>query len=421
MADTAKFEAASIACYYQAINNGQSTSPGASPQMTEAMDAEYPGMSREWREGILAGADALMDYLGHNPGVKDSTYLYAHYDGRTKSIPASSSTDILNYMWDSMTTAQKKLFSGKKDSWNTADVYMVKKSEATKMKREIDELKETFDDLDPEVYVGTLNTFMSQRLEKKVLIPISLKQKTRGADVKIYETNLKMGPNGLNIESGSIETPMKSVMDVNVRRGDTDFAGNSLRFAAIFKAGTYAKKYSWESKGSSKNADATEPRDLVLNNKGKYTTATARNGSIPGPKMAELVKKYTGEDINYNIPMNSTLSDQQVTYWQSYVEKVIQKKSTAIPIDLGRFSIDGKTMTPRQWIKSVALMDKGKPGGKNFDQKFRAKLRHLRYIMMFIEANAKGKLGELITHAYFLSSKMNISEADLAGPFIKVQ
>ena len=78
MADTAKFEAASIACYYQAINNGESTEPGASPEMTDAMDKEYPGMSREWREGILAGADALMEYLGHRPGTKDGSYLYAH-------------------------------------------------------------------------------------------------------------------------------------------------------------------------------------------------------------------------------------------------------------------------------------------------------------------------------------------------------
>ena len=78
MADTAKFEAATIASYYQAINNGQSTVPGASVQMTQAMDAEYPGMSREWREGILAGTNALMKYLGHQPNSTDSSWLYAH-------------------------------------------------------------------------------------------------------------------------------------------------------------------------------------------------------------------------------------------------------------------------------------------------------------------------------------------------------
>ena len=42
MADTAQFEAASIASYYQAINNGLSPISGVSPGMTNAMDEEYP-------------------------------------------------------------------------------------------------------------------------------------------------------------------------------------------------------------------------------------------------------------------------------------------------------------------------------------------------------------------------------------------
>ena len=420
MADTAKFEAATIACYYQAINDGQSTTPGLSPEMTKAMDQEYPGMSSEWREGILAGADALMKYIGHTPGTRDGSWLYAHYDGRVKTIPAGDQTDIINYIWDTFSREQKKIFSNKKDSWNTADVYMVKKADNAKMKRDVDNLRETFSDLDPEIYVGTVNRYMSQRLSAKVLLPISLKQKTRGADVKVTPTNLELGPDGLEVKDGHIETALKTVMDVT-ERGGIDFAGNSLRFAARFEAGTYAKKYSWESKGSSKTADATEPRDLVLNNKGKYTTATARNGSIPGPKMAELVHKYTGEDINHNIPMNRKLNDQETKYWQKYIEDIINHKRSNVPIDLGTFKISGKKVTPAEFIQGIALMDQGKPGGKNMDQKIRAKLRHLRYIKMFYEADKKGLLGELISHAYFLSSKMNISQEDLAGPFIKVQ
>ena len=220
MADTAKFEAATIACYYQAINDGQSTTPGLSPEMTKAMDQEYPGMSSEWREGILAGADALMKYIGHTPGTRDGSWLYAHYDGRVKTIPAGDQTDIINYIWDTFSREQKKIFSNKKDSWNTADVYMVKKTDNVKMKRDVDDLRETFADLDPEIYVGTVNRYMSQRLSAKVLLPISLKQKTRGADVKITPTNLELGPDGLEVKNGSIETALKTVMDVTERGGN---------------------------------------------------------------------------------------------------------------------------------------------------------------------------------------------------------
>ena len=63
MADTEQFEAASIASYYQAIKNGATLSPGADPQMTEAMDAEYPSMSKDWREGILQGQQKSVPIL----------------------------------------------------------------------------------------------------------------------------------------------------------------------------------------------------------------------------------------------------------------------------------------------------------------------------------------------------------------------
>lgn len=217
MADTAKFEAASIASYYQAINNGQSTTPGASVDMTQAMDTEYPNMSKDWCDGILAGTDALMKYLGHSPGTKDGSWLYAHYDGRTKTIPSSSTTTIINYIWDSFSREQKAIFTNKKDSWNTADVYMTKKADDTKMKNMIDTLKKEFNDLDPEIFVGTVNVYMTQMLKEKKMLPISLKQKTKGADVKIYETNLHLGPDGLDVKDGDIETPLKTVMDVTLR------------------------------------------------------------------------------------------------------------------------------------------------------------------------------------------------------------
>ena len=423
MADTAKFEAASIASYYQAINNGQSTVPGASVDMTEAMDAEYPGMSREWREGILAGTDALINYLRHRPGSKDTTWKYAHYDGKTKSIPASDTTDVLNYIWDSFGAPQKKIFAGKKDSWNTADVYMVKSSDEREIKKYVDILKDEFGDIDPAIQVGTVNRYMSSLLDRKILIPISLKQKTKNVDVKVTPTNIALGPKGLEVKSGNFVTPMNTRFQITSgrRANDMDFQGNSLRFELEFEAGAYKKRYTWETKVGSKSADVTEPRDRAVSNKGKYVTAAARNGSIPGPEMAKLVKKYTGEDLNYNIPLNGKATEAQIKYWQDYYKKVLRMSSNSVPVDIVGPEIDKKSVTPENFIKNMLIMDSGKPSGKNFDTKIRAKLRHLRYIMMFLDAEKKGELGELISHAYFLSSKMNISQDDLAGPFIKIQ
>lgn len=422
MADTAKFEAASIASYYQAINNGASVTVGADPAMTDAMDQEYPSMSKDWREGILAGTEALMFFIGHRSGSKDTSWKYAHYDGRTNSIPPAATTDVLNYIWDSFGREQKKLFASKKDSWDTADVYIVKANQERNIKSTVDDLKEQFSDLDPAIFVGTVNRYMSALLESKILIPISLKQKTKNVNVKITPTNIALGPQGLLIKSGNFVTAMNTRFQISSgrRANDMDFVGNSLRFEMEFEAGAYKKRYTWETKVGSKSADVTEPRDRAVNNKGKYVTAAARNGSIPGPEMAKLVKKYTGEDLNHNIPLSGKASDSQVRYWQTYYKNVLNS-SGSVPIDIVGPEIDGKLLSPGDFIKSMFLMDTGVPSGKNFATKIRAKLRHLRYINMFIKANQQGKLGELISHAYFLSSKMNVSQADLAGPFVKIQ
>ena len=423
MADTAKFEAASIASYYQAINNGASAKPGVSPGMTDAMDKEYPSMSNDWREGILAGTEALMLYIGHSSGSKDTSWKYAHYDGRTNSIPPTKTTDVLNYIWDSFGREQKKIFASKKDSWDTADVYIVKANKEREIKTTINELKEQFSDLDPGIFVGTVNRYMSSLLEEKILIPISLKQKTKNVNVKITPTNIALGPDGLEVKSGSIVTPLNTRFQISSgrRANDMDFVGNSLRFEMEFEAGAYKKRYTWETKVGSKSADVTEPRDKAINNKGKYVTASARNGSIPGPEMAKLVRKYTNEDLNFNIPLNGKASDVQIKYWQTYFKRVLSMSSGNVPVDIVGPEIDRKSVSPDEFIKAMMIMDSGVPSGKNFATKIRAKLRHLRYIKMFLMANQQGKLGELVSHAYFLSSKMNISQSDLAGPFVKVQ
>jgi len=288
----------------------------------------------------------------------------------------------------------------------------------------IDNLKDEFSDgtTAPEVYVGTVNAYLSKLLKDKSLLGISLKKPTKAEpESHVYETNLDVGPDGIDIHEGDIIGDMFTYMEITKRGGEMDFAGNSLTFEAQFKAGKYIKRYYWESKVSSVSAHATEPRDRVPNNKGKYVNATARNGAIPAPKMAELVKRYTGEDINYNIPLNGKFNEQQLKYWQSYFASLVSDRT--ISKDFGNISYLGQKGTPEEFIQKAFLLDdqSPNPSGKNFAVKLRSKLRILRYIKMAIEAKKQGKLAELITHAYFLSSKMNISQADLSGPFIKVQ
>ena len=295
--ETAAFERASIVAFYDAIQKGSKLKPKQDPHLYKDLAVEFPNINQLWYEGILRQAKALIDYLHHSEGSKDNSWSYAHFEGKTQTIPSTSTTELLDYIWNSLPAAQKKIFAGKKDSWNTADVYMVKKAQENKIKGVIDTLVKEFgkDNVQPAVLVGTINTYMAKLLEDKHFLGISLKQPTRNAPVKVTPTNLKLGPDGLEVIGGEVVTPLDTKMDVSTRNNKQDFAGNSLRFNAKFEAGAYAKQYVWESKVSSSSNEATEPRDMALSNKGKYIVAAARNGAIPAPKMAAVEENYTGE------------------------------------------------------------------------------------------------------------------------------
>jgi hypothetical protein len=422
--ETDQFEAASIVVFYHAIEKGADLTANQDLNLYNDLKSEFPNMDSDWYLGLLKQAKALIKYLGHSEGSKDNSWSYARYGGSTKTIPASKTTDIYDYIWSSFNRQQQQIFTSKKDSWNTTDVYMVKTSEKQSIKNMIDLLKSEFSDgtTAPEIFVGTVNAYLSKLLKEKKLLGISLKKPTKSEpESHVYETNLDVGPDGIEVHEGDIIGDMVTYMEIKKRGGENDFAGNSLTFESQFKAGKYIKRYFWESKVSSTAAHATEPRDRVPNNKGNYVNATARNGAIPAPKMAELVKKYTGEEINHNIPLTSKFNATQLEYWQKYFAEIVSDRT--ISKDFGTIKYMGKVATPEEFIQKAFLLDDQSPNptGKNFAVKLRSKLRILRYIKMFIEAKDQGKLAELITHAYFLSSKMNISQADLSGPFIKVQ
>ena len=420
---TAKFEAATITTFYYAIDKGSNLSPNDNEDLREAMEKEYPGIPESWYLSALKDAQELLKYLGYSEGNKDTSWKYAHFDGETQVIPSGDTTDIINYIWDSFDRKQKDVFKGKKDSWNTADVYMVKKSDENKIKKNINNLIKEFKDLEPSLLIGTINSYMGDLLKKKILLPISLKAPTPNAAVKITETNVYTDTDALKGAVGKILSPLYTNMALkDVEKGKKSFDTNSLTFDAEFEAGNIKKIYSYESKQSSVENHATEPRDKVLNlNTKKYIKAKARNGAIPAPKMAELVKEYTSEKINHNIPIRGGFSSAQISYWKKYIKDIVSKKDKNVPVNLGKMSIDGKKLSPENFIEQSIFLDEGKAGGKNYDQQLRGKLRILRYIKMFLMASKSKKLPELITKVYFTSSKINFKEDDLGGPFIKIQ
>ena len=419
-----------------------------SQKMAKSMLSEYPAMDYDkWYLGILRGAAALNEHLGYSEGHKDTCWLYGHFGSgaglsRVSELPSAESTDILDFVWNSFTTEMKDVFDRKKDSWNTADVYMVKKASVGEIRKGIKKALCIGHRHDSELEkigwclgIAEVNTYMSELIKGQKLLPLSLKQATPNADIKITPNNLKSDPDGVEGLTGAIDGALSDKLKIVNLDGERRFKGNSLRFTCEFEQGNVGFKYIYESKVSSNEAHATEPRDKVWDRqKSKYVQAFARNGAIPAPKMADLVEKFTNKNINDDIPMNRKLNKREQEYWIGRIE-FLSKGFNGIRVDIGTPEIDGQSKTIKEFITEAAIIDGARPHARkaktqyedaqlaNFDCLFRSKLRSFRYIDMIYEASNENpsQLGELLASIYFYSAKINFKKDQLSGPFIKVQ
>ena len=422
----AEQEKASIVAFYYAISKGASLEYDGDMELKKTLYKVYSDMNDEWYRSFLQQSRAIIGYIGHREGTKDNTWSYAWYDGPTQEIPRTDQTDVINGVWDSFTTTQQRLFGSKKDSWNTVDVYIAKKNQITKIKNTVKILEEQFQDpnLSPEIYIGIINTFMANALANQTLIPISLKLVSKSAArATLKETNLDVGSNKLTVKEGVIESPLKTNFEIFTKGNELNFNTNSMTFNVNFTAGKYTTPYYWETRMSGNN-QKTELKDRFVGVRGGLTNAKAQAGSIPVPLMKDLVKEFGRYDLDHNI---STNLDSHKSDWKTLLKGLIRDKT--IPKDFGAMKIFGQSVTPDEFIDKAFELDKMTPADikllykvskSQYSAKLRQKLRQLLIMDAFVQAKKNGKLADFIGHSYYRAAKMNLSQADLSGPFVKI-
>ena len=137
-----------------------------------------------------------------------------------------------------------------------------------------------------EVFIGTVNTYLTQYVESGILLPISLKMKTSGVSMTIKETNMHEWNESGKIEAIDSEFTTDPFMYFNVleRGGKISFGGgpskqdggNSLQFFASFKVGDYKTRYLIEYRLSG-DVMKGEVKDIKLTNKGEERRAKCSN------------------------------------------------------------------------------------------------------------------------------------------------
>jgi len=410
-------EQCSIITTYYAIEKNADLTPDKDAQLKTTLTEVYPNMPQDWYITFLNQAAALKGALEKATNLK-----YGWYDGGVGWARGKIEDDKVSYImgkiWDTFTDAQKKIFGGQKDSWNTADVFVVNSKQEENILNRVKQLQKEFEDpTPPEIFIGTLNAYLSQLARENILLPISLKKQTKSAPVKVTPTNLDAVPvEGISATNGQFLAKPYSYFEISDRGGKINFKGN-------FSVGAYPYNYQIEQRMQGKSSKA-EVKDLVVKgNKGKRGPADAQTGNVPMPLMKQLIKQYSGE--GYDDKITDKLD---ANYWVPYFVSIYNASKKIF--DLGTLTIMGESRTPEQFMKQAIQIDNltdkqvrvlYKASKNAFSSKLRNKLRHLRTIKSILNAQQKGDaFSKFLMYIYFRAAKMNINQEDLVGPFLKV-
>ena len=471
VAETEKFEKATLTAFYYTIRRGVNFDPieesiykvlkekpkaggvdlynkaggGTSNRvLAQAMLIEYPKMDYEkWYKGILRGAKELSEYIGHKEGETDDSWYYGRFGDKggfdeVGEIPKASQNGILDDIWNNFSTQQKKLVGDKKDTWSPADVYIVQKSAVKAIMDNVHNITCTGDHKDSQeacLGIAAVNAYLSNKLEQEELIGISLKQATPKAKVRITPTNLNADPNVLDGLQGGIEGDIKTKMKIkNIAAGKHRWDTNSFTFNARFSSTKNSNfAFIYESKIGSLSNHASETRSRTTNETSKNEiNHEARNGSVPTPRLNRLVKEYAKAGLMDRIPLNKKFDKKDKDYW---VDKFVNLKPHAKMKDskfhFGKsgpddITLDDKKVSRKEFMETAIDLYEGKPKKGNYDMELISKLRSLRYFEMLNGAAASNKhhghaLSYLVAKLYFMSSKINFKQGELAAPFIKIQ
>lgn len=120
-------------------------------KLSKLVSKVYPNVSNEWMKSFDKQAEALKTYLRSSKG-----YNYSRDEGFMPFIE-----DI----------AKKKCGVSVKDRWNPADIYMIKKTKENEVKKKLLEITSSDD---KNINLVSLNSYMRELMNDKIMIPISL-------------------------------------------------------------------------------------------------------------------------------------------------------------------------------------------------------------------------------------------------------
>ena len=379
--ETAKQENGSLFVFKSYIEQGKI------PTIMALEKGPYPDMPAKWYVAFELQAKALKKYLGNESG-----YVYSRDRGMMPFLEQ---------------IASQEMGVSVKDRWNPMDVVMTKRTHEQEITNKVKSIAK--EKLDNEAKLVKLNVYMAQLLEKKILLPISLKEVKKGVtEASIEEANMgssKSKGTKFKFKQGSLKCPMG--MDKN---GLLDTGELALDFYAD----------DTEIHVQSRSFRYSIPNTVVqtdLTPKGRQSGAKLGKASTQAldaflkPLGLERPLSPTAHPM---IAVDGNFDEDMLLYWEKVYDKVKKSRISGQTVDL-KIKIGNiqSGWHPADLIEK-AMRNRKKP---NVMGRLTSKLVCLEWLKIYAKISEKRKFEEWLSVLYY-GAKKEFSETN--GPFFKI-
>ncbi len=327
----------------------------------------YPKYDDEWYETFKMQSEALKKWLKGKKG-----YEYSRDKGAMPIIEKAATNCGVR----------------QKDSWNPADIYIIKKSSRNKILEKITEIGNR--KTENEAKLDALNEYMRDLFVKRELVGISLKK--LGKSVSLEETNV----GGMKTSKISmVKNSLRCDLDIDDRgefnTGEMAFALNVDKNVVNVQVRAFS-------------GDIRESTQMDMTGVG----AAAKLGKVSSRAAIDpFIKKYgLSRRMGSNLPKVGAFTKNDIDF---YVKEQAKLKT---------YSIDGNKVYfgKNSWSKSFEQARELEVDNNRTASQLSAKLQCFKWIQILKSLEDKRQLNNFLNVAYYGAKKQYAS----AGPFLKI-
>jgi hypothetical protein len=401
--ETAKQENGSKVYYRLVVEN--SKVPPESALFAEVVKV-YPDLAKNiqlrevWMSTYAKQAEALSKYLGKNKG-----YNYSR----------DESNGFMSYIEG---LAKTRCGVKTKDNWDPADIYMVRKTKESVIRKKLDEITQSSEEM---ANLYSLNSYMRELIDSKDLVPVSLKaiSKTKSkADLEISNMGKGKAKEVIFENVGSIRCYLNFGTN---NKTPTEIDNGEI--AGQFKAGD--SLVNWQTR----NFNMSSPRGGVQTD---LTPTGKDSGAKIGKASADAIddffsKNYTKLGIvrpvnagkDPHIPDVGKWEEKDIKYWVDFQKELSKFKVNGKSIDFGDMKVmyGNKEVSKNKFADVLDYCIREEQSSRYAAGRLSSKLTCMRWAYAWVLIEKSGLMQEWLKTLYYGAKK---EFRDTNGPFVKI-